>query len=244
MREIFRSSATWKWLLVAAAMLGLVVAAREFPLLDWVKSFGTWAQNFGMSGALIYGVAFGVVSVLMVPCLPLTIAAGFTFGMFNGVVAVMSGIALGAAVGFLVARYAARGTVARAIARNSRFNAIDDAIARDGWKIIGLLRMCPVPFGLSNYFYGLTGVGFWRYMGATLAGMLPGTVAFVYFGAFGKQTLEGGRDPIQYALGGLTVAAMIAVTVYLGRIARRAVGEGFQDEEGNELPGTVPSMSS
>ena len=230
MTGFFRSATTLKWLLAGIAMLVLVIAARTLPLVDWVKEFAQWANDFGTLGALTYGIVFGVVSVLMVPCLPLTIVAGFTFGMFNGLIAVMSGIALGAAAGFLFARYAARGAVARTIARDPRFNAIDEAIARDGWKIIGLLRMCPVPFGLTNYLYGLTGVGFWRYMGASLAGMLPGSMAFVYFGAFGKQTLNGGRDPIQLALGALTVVAMIAVTIMLGRIARRATGADFARE--------------
>ena len=230
MRQLFRSTATWKWLLLGAALVGLAFAAREFPLLDWVKNFASWAQNFGLAGALIYGVAFGLVSILMVPCLPLTIVAGFAFGMFNGVLAVMSGIAIGAAVGFLFSRYAARGAIAQTMAQNSRFNAIDNAISREGWKIIGLLRMCPVPFGISNYLYGLTGVGFWHYMGATLAGMLPGTIAFVYFGAFGKQTLEGGRHPLEYAIGILALLALIAVTVVLGRIARRAAGGDFVRE--------------
>jgi len=230
MTGFFRLAGRLKWLLVGVVLLTLAVAARTLPLLDWVKAFAAWANDFGTLGALIYGVVFGGVSVLMVPCLPLTIVAGFTFGMFNGLVAVMFGIALGAAGGFLFSRYAARGAVVCRIARDPRFNAIDEAIARDGWKIIGLLRMCPVPFGLTNYLYGLTGVGFWRYMGATLVGMLPGSIAFVYFGAFGKQTLNGGRDPIQLALGAITVVAMIAVTIMLGRIARRAAGADFATE--------------
>ncbi|HEY0368302.1 MAG TPA: TVP38/TMEM64 family protein [Chthoniobacterales bacterium] len=212
-------------------MLALLIAAREFPLVDWVKSFAQWAHHFGTPGALIYGIVFGLTSVLMVPCLPLTIVAGFTFGMWNGLLAVSFGIAIGAAIGFLFARYAARGAVAQRIARNPRFNAIDEAITRDGWKIIGLLRMCPVPFGLTNYLYGLTGVGFWRYMGASMIGMLPGSVAFVYVGAFGKQTLDGPRDPIQYALGALTLIAMVSVTIMLGRIARRAAGADFDGGE-------------
>ncbi len=84
--------------------------------------------------------------------------------------------------------------------------------------------MCPVPFGITNYLYGLTAIEFWRYMGATLVGMLPGCVAFVYVGAFGKDTLDGPRQPIQYVLGGVTLVALIGVTWMLSRIARRAAG--------------------
>lgn len=224
MKKILRSTATWKWALAGVLLAGLVVAARMFPLLDWVKSFAGWAEQLGTVGALLYGILFGVISMLMLPTIPFTIVAGLAFGMVKGVFSVMVGITIAAALGFLFARYAARGAVAQRIAANPRFSAIDRAIAVDGWKIVGLLRMCPVPFGISNYLYGLTAIEFWRYMAATLVGMLPGCVAFVYVGAFGKQTLEGPRNPIQYVLGGLTLVALIGVTWMLGRIARRAAG--------------------
>jgi uncharacterized membrane protein YdjX (TVP38/TMEM64 family) len=56
--------------------------------------------------------------------------------------------------------------------RYPRFHAMDHAIAQEGWKIVSLLRMCPVPFGITNYLYGLTAIPFWHYMAATMIGML------------------------------------------------------------------------
>ncbi|HMJ06503.1 MAG TPA: VTT domain-containing protein, partial [Chthoniobacterales bacterium] len=121
-------------------------------------------------------------------------------------------------------RYAARAAVARQMARYPRFQAIDGAIAREGWKIVGLLRMCPVPFGVTNYLYGLTAIPFWRYMAATMVGMIPGNLMFVYVGALGKRTTEGPHSPLEYLLGGLTLAALVGVMIILRRIARRATG--------------------
>jgi len=229
MSAILRSTATWKWVLLVSMLVAVLFAARIFPLLDWVKSFAQWAEQLGTIGALLYGVVFGLVSMLMLPSIPFTIVAGFAFGMVKGVISIMFGIAIGASLGFLFARHAARGVIAQKIASNPRFNTIDRAIAKDGWKIVGLLRMCPVPFGITNYLYGLTAIEFWRYMGATLVGMLPGCVAFVYVGAFGKETLDGPRQPLQYVLGGLTLVALIGVTWMLGRIARRAAGAEVEE---------------
>ena len=222
MKDLLKSVGVWKLALLALAGLAALLAMRYLPVLEWLKAFSTWSAQLGFAGAVLYGVGFGLAATLMVPCLPLTIFAGFAFGMFSGLFAVMLGIAIGAASGFLIARYVARRTVSEKLGRNARFNAIDGAIAKDGWKIVGLLRMLPVPFGITNYIYGLTAISFWPYMAATMAGMLPANVAFVYLGAFGKRSLDGPRHPLEYALGGLAFVALLGVMFILRRIAQRA----------------------
>lgn len=222
LKAVLRSRHAWKLALLGVIMIALVVAARQFPLLDWIERFRLWAAQFGIAGMFMYGGVFALTTILLLPCLPLTILAGFTFGMAGGLLAVYSGIALSAAFGFLFARYVARGAVAEQIERHPRFKAIDGAIAKEGWKIVGLLRMCPVPLGLTNYLYGLTAIPFWRYMAASLVGLLPPNLLLVYLGAFGKRTLDGPRDPLEYALGGLALIALICVVIVLRRIAVRA----------------------
>jgi len=203
-------------------MLAVLLVARQFPVLEWIESFRVWAAGFGVAGIFMYGAVFGLTTIFMLPCLPLTILAGFTFGMVGGMVAVYTGIAMSAAFGFLFARYVARGAVAKQIEGHPRFQAIDGAIAKEGWKVVGLLRMCPVPLGLTNYLYGLTAIPFWCYMTASLIGLLPPNLLLVYLGAFGKRTLAGPRDPLEYVLGGLALVALTGVVIVLRRIAQRA----------------------
>lgn len=69
---------------------------------------------------------------------------------------------------------------------NPKFRALDTAIAKEGFKVILLLRLSPIfPFALSNYLYGVTSVGFSEYMMGTLIGFFPGTLAYVYGGTVG-----------------------------------------------------------
>ena len=221
-KELLKAIGVWKLALLAAVGIAMLASLKFFPVLDWIKAFGEWSAQLGFAGALIYGVVFGVAAILMVPCLPLTIFAGFAFGMFSGLVAVWIGIAIGSAFGFLFARYVAREAVSQRLGQNARFRAIDAAIAKEGWKIVGLLRMCPVPFGITNYLYGLTAIRFWPYMAATMIGLLPPNIAFVYLGAFGKRTLDGPRHPLEFVLGGLALVALLGVLFVLRRIAQRA----------------------
>ena len=227
-KDLLKAIGIWKLALLGLAFVAMLAAIRFFPVLDWIKAFGEWSAQLGLTGALIYGVVFGIAAILMVPCLPLTIFAGFAFGMFSGLVAVWIGIGIGAAFGFLFARYVARVVVAQKLAQNSRFRAIDSAIAKEGWKIVGLLRLCPVPFGITNYLYGLTAISFWPYMAATMIGLLPPNIAFVYLGAFGKRTLDGPRHPLEYVLGALAFLALLGVMIILRRIAQRATASQLE----------------
>ena len=70
---------------------------------------------------------------------------------------------------------------------NPKFRALDTAIAKEGFKVILLLRLSPIfPFALSNYLYGVTSVDFFEYMMGTLIGFFPGTLAYVYGGTVGR----------------------------------------------------------
>src|SRR5438552_15216038 len=91
----------------------------------------------------------------------------------------------------MVARIIAPHKIEAIAKRNETFLNIDNAIGKEGPKLIFLLRLSPViPFNLSNYFYGLTGVRFWPYVLASWIGMMPGTFLYVYIGATGKAAVS------------------------------------------------------
>jgi uncharacterized membrane protein YdjX (TVP38/TMEM64 family) len=220
----------WKWMAAAVALVGLVVAARMLPLEAWLNAVGEWVSAMGPAGVVVYAAVYAVAAVLFVPGSVLTLAAGFFFGLVWGVVAVWFGATLGAALAFLVARYLARERVSAWAARSPKFSAIDRAIGEQGWKIVALLRLSPlVPFSLSNYLYGLTGVRFWPYVAASAVAMLPGTVLYVYLGVIGKAGLEAAagaetaRSPLETAALVIGLIATGVATWYVSRIARRAL---------------------
>jgi len=144
---------------------------------------------------------------------------------------------LGSSLAFLVARYLARPWVERRLAASPGFAAIDRAIAAQGRRIVFLLRLSPAfPFSLLNYALGLTRVRFVDSLVAS-AGMLPGTLLYVYYGRVGGElaAAAGGagreRGPAEYALLGLGLVATLAVTTIVARIARRALREATEATE-------------
>src|SRR5216110_934498 len=128
---------------------------------EWLTDLNTWVGQMGIAGICIFIAVYAAATVLLAPGSILTIGAGFAFGLWKGLLAVSAGSTLGAALAFLVARFIARDRVEAIAKRNEKFHRIDNAIGKQGAKLIFLLRLSPViPFNLSNYFYGLTGVKF------------------------------------------------------------------------------------
>src|SRR5437867_9045078 len=187
-----KKSATGRLVVLIAIVAALFLAMRFLPLREWLTNFNNWVSQMGIAGICIFIAVYAVATVLLAPGSVLTIGAGFAFGLWKGFLAVSAGATLGASLAFLVARFIARDKIATIAQRNEKFRKIDNAIGKQGAKLIFLLRLSPViPFNLSNYFYGLTAVKFWPYVLASWIGMMPGTFLYVYIGIAGKATAGG-----------------------------------------------------
>ncbi len=211
-------------------LVSLIVLARLLPVDVLIDRLTRWVEQMGAWGPVIYGVVYVLAAVLFVPGSALTLAAGAIFGLFWGTVTVSLASTTAAALSFLIARYLARDMVRRWAEQSPKFGAIDRAIGAGGWKIIALLRLSPaVPFSLGNYLFGLTSIRFWPYVITSWLAMLPGTLMYVYLGYAGRAGLDAaagasqGKSPGQWALLIIGLLATIAVTIYVTRIARRAI---------------------
>jgi len=203
---------------------------------EFLSNALNWVDQLGPTGPAIFILIYVVACVFFIPGSALTLGAGAIFGVVKGSIFVSIGSTLGATAAFLVGRYIARDWIARKIEKNEKFAAIDQAVGAEGWKIVGLTRLSPVfPFSLLNYAYGLTRVSLRDYVMASWIGMMPGTIMYVYLGSLAGSlaTLGGGtggqaRTPAQWTLYGVGLLATLAVTVYVTRIARRALSERIE----------------
>lgn len=210
------------------AVIAFSAAAAVLPVRDWIRTFSDWVQQQGPMGVVVFILAYAVATVLLLPGWIFTVTAGFLFGIIGGTAVALTGATIGASLSFLVARYLVRDSVQNFAKSNPQFNAIDRAIAENGWKIVGLLRLSPlIPFNISNYFYGVTAIPFWQYVFVSAVGMLPGTLLYAYLGAVGKATVGAKAPPStwQYLLLGVGLVATISVTIIVARIARGALKE-------------------
>lgn len=189
-----------------------------------------WARAAGPAGAVLYALAYVLATVLFLPGSVLTLGAGFAWGLVGGMAVVVPASVCGAMFAFLLGRTVLREPIARRVERTPRFAAVDRAIGEQGFRLVLLLRLSPVfPFNLLNYALGLTRVRFTDYFLASVAGMFPGTLLYVYLGSLVTSAAElvSGRRPSAGLAGqvlfGVGLLATAAATLLIARAARRAL---------------------
>ena len=198
---------------------------------EWLRNALEWIDNLGTVGAIAFILLYIIATVAFLPGSILTLGAGVVFGLVLGSFYVFIGATLGATAAFLVGRYLARGWVAQKIEGNQKFRVIDQVVGREGLKIVLLTRLSPIfPFNLLNYAYGVTGVSLKDYFIGSV-GMIPGTIMYVYLGSLAGSLAtigtesQPGNVTVQWAIRIIGFIATVAVTLYVTKIARKALEE-------------------
>ena len=208
-------------------LAAIVVLFRVLPVAEWLRQFQAWIRGAGPIGYVIYTLVYAVCVVLFIPASILTLGAGAIFGVVAGTIVVVIGATLGATLAFLLARTVLRRKVERMTANNAKFRALDRAIAREGAKIVVLIRLAPVfPFTYINYAFGLTGIRLVPYLLATFFGIIPASFAFVYLGS-AAASVATERTGLAVKIAGAVVA--LIASIFVARVATKAIRESASD---------------
>ena len=173
---------------ICAAWWGL---SRVLPLGEWTGELLASVKALGPLGPLAYALLYIPCCVAMLPDVVPNMAAGALWGVIPGTLTALVGRTLGASVTFLLVRTLARRWIEKKAASDARFAAISRAIEKEGFKIVLLLRLCPIfPVIFLNYAVGLTPISLRAYAAATFIGMIPRTLAVAYAGSGARSLAE------------------------------------------------------
>lgn len=205
-------------------------------LQDVLREALGWVESLGNVGPIGFILLYNIATVLLIPGSILTLGSGVLFGLGWGTFYVIIAATLGATIAFWIGRNLARDWVSSKIAGYPKFGAIDRAVAQQGFKIVLLTRLSPLfPFNLLNYAFGITQVSLKDYVMGSI-GMLPGTLLYVYIGSLignlaliGTQTTNPEAEKIQWIAKIIGFVITIAVTLYITRIAKKALDESLAE---------------
>lgn len=216
------------WLL---AGLGAVLSLYLLPVEAAVLRLEAQVETLGPWGWVAYGLAYAILSLLFVPASALGVGAGAVFGGVLGGMAVFGGGILAASVGFWVGRVLGRARLERLFEGRQAWRVVDQAVGRDGAKVVALVRLLPViPFSASNYAFGVTGIPFRVYLPVSAVALLPGMFTYVALGALGRFRLGSLFDErlgLLLLLGGGLVLLVLRTLVRWALRTLDAAGSGL-----------------
>ncbi len=179
-----RIAAVCLWIAMLAGIVVILGPTEIITAYEHVSPQGI-RDLVGSFGALTV-LAFLAVSVLrpffFLPATPFTLASGFLFGFWQGILWSVAGTTLSAILAFFMSRYLLRDYVARRF--SGRIRGIDKAIESRGWRSILFMRLIPmVPFDVVSYIAGISSIRFRDYMIGTVLGELPAAIVLVMLGS-------------------------------------------------------------
>lgn len=210
---------------LALALLAALAWLRR-PAADLVLAAAAWVEGLGWIAPVAFTALFALAVPLFVPAAPFLLAAGVLFGPVLGTLYGCLGNLLGGAVSFAAGRHLLRERVEEKLGAYAGFEAMNEALRREGLRGAALIRFSPVlPAWLINYALGVSPLGWRDYLLSAVA-IVPTAGLFALSGAgLGDlAALERGETvshgPGYYVLLAAGIVATIAATVLLGRRAQ------------------------
>ncbi|MCG5433542.1 TVP38/TMEM64 family protein [Mycobacterium sp. MYCO198283] len=215
LRTVARGTPPRRLAAIALAVVAVVAVAVVVPLptalqlRDWATSVGPW---FPVAFFLVH-VA---VTVFPVPRTAFTLAGGLLFGPLLGVTIAVAASTVSAVIALLAIRFA--GWQFSRVANHPSLGSLDRWMSRRGWSAVLSLRLiAPVPFAVINYAAAASSVRLLPYVLATVAGLIPGTAAFVLLG----DAVTGHVDPLLVAVSIAIGSVGVAILAHEVRAQRR-----------------------
>jgi uncharacterized membrane protein YdjX (TVP38/TMEM64 family) len=215
-----------------AAVIAAVVCAPVAAHFLWpgqcavllVRGVGA-LHGMGVAGGVLFIAGVCVLALIgVVPGALLGIAAGGVCGFITSAIGVLAG----AIIAFSLSRSALRPLIAGGLGRRARLATLDAMVTRDAWRLVFLLRISPVmPFSLTSYALGLSGIAMRDYLIGTLAAMPP-LLGYVVIGALGARGFSSQARATHLVLLGAGILATLALTLHLMRLLRRGLAKGVR----------------
>ncbi len=225
-----RFGAVAVWL---AAIVGYVAftRSRDLSTLEAAEELRQALADHWWGPALFIAV-YTIRPLVFFPAAILTVLGGLAFGPVWGTVWTVVASNLSCAVTFGVGRFfgsdSAAGNLARLLG-----GTVDRAIERPFETTI-VMRLLYLPFDAVGYVGGFLRLRFWPFLAGSALGTLPGTVAFVGFGA-SVDSLDAGLPSFDPVVLAASVALAVAGSMFSRWLRARQTVEAHSHTSSLEL---------
>ncbi|WP_431134136.1 TVP38/TMEM64 family protein [Psychroserpens mesophilus] len=184
---------------------------------DDEEKIKNWVDGFGSFGPVVLVLAMiAQMFLLIIPTVLLMVVSILAYGPVWGSLIILVAVFSASTVGYIIGRYFGQTFVLKILGQKTE-NKIERFIKNYGFWAVIVTRLNPF---LSNdaisFVGGLLKIGYWRFIGATLIGILPLTI---FIAIVGKST-ESLKSGLLY--GSLVSLLLFGIYVYWDNRKRKS----------------------
>jgi len=214
-----KSKSKWPLYLSVGLVVGVVLLYFTVPAVEEftdeaieVLSSGeeeevsAWVDQFGWAGPLALILAMTLqMAVLVVPTVLVMVVSIMAYGPFFGSGIILAGIFIASSIAYGLGKSLGSPLIENFLGSKTK-EKMKDALERYGFWAVIVFRFSPF---LSNdaisLVAGIMKMGYWKFIGATMLGILPLTILIAIFG----EQDEGMQTGLIW-LGGISLAGFVA----------------------------------
>ena len=197
----------YQWYASANSLSPLQVVQR---LLDFMTT-GFW-------GPLVYIGLYIVRPIILFPSTVLTLAGGFVFGPLLGVLYTILASNASSTVAYFVGRYFGEGLF-KDDGSDGWIQRYARRMRENSFETVMVMRFIFLPYDAVSYLAGFLKIRYWPFILATALGSIPGTMAFIGFGA-SIETFDGSLPKLNPVTLGFSFV-IFAVSILLSRMFKK-----------------------
>ncbi|KAI9710099.1 MAG: Tlg2-vesicle protein [Bogoriella megaspora] len=134
---------------IATIVLGILFLIFNQRIFAWLGPVAEKWRNIRGGWLIIWALTFTVSFPPLIGYSTIVTLSGFVYGLSGWFIVATATIA-GSSAAFVVSRTVLTGFVQRLTQNDKRFAALSLTLKHDGLKILCMIRLCPLPYSLSN----------------------------------------------------------------------------------------------
>eukprot|EP00043_Microstomoeca_roanoka_P019796 m.230080 g.230080 ORF g.230080 m.230080 type:complete len:271 (+) comp17057_c3_seq1:409-1221(+) len=218
------------WVILGVTLTGVLLTGLYLSVNHEVAlQLLIWLEDSPLHLRLVAFFLLYIIASLpmMVGIIALNIAAGYLFGFWLGCIISMSAASFGAIVVTWTCRLCCLATVQDLQAKHERLSSLIQVLEGPaGFKIVAMLRMTFIPFGIQNALFASAMLSTPAYGLATALGVAPLVIMNSFMGSSFKnmeEVLTGQSRHAQLVV--LQVIAAVVLTVAVSMVTKRELGK-------------------
>jgi uncharacterized membrane protein YdjX (TVP38/TMEM64 family) len=172
----------------------------------------------GFWGPFIYILLYAIRPLILFPSTVLTLAGGFVYGPVLGVLYTVIASNISSTIAYFVGRFFGKGLL-----KDDGSDGLIQRYARrmraNSFETVMIMRFIFLPYDAVSYLAGFLRIRYLPFIFATALGSIPGTMAFVGFGA-SVESFNGSVPRLNPVILGFSAAVFI-ISIALSRIFKK-----------------------